>query len=437
MAVKKRLRWRRKKVMYYLVTFSTVYFFYKYALPVKLELESLIETEKCPSCFGENLCDSIRSGELEPLGISKWTVSKLFNAKNVYYARWKTKNVTVVLKKLGHNNELEDLDKAVCDIVGEGTNCDIKDAMNKMTKDLTKPKIDIRGLLEGKMAINTLNLDKLKGISQFSDKDGLQCTSNQEKLDYLISRCLHHPSRPHLHHLLTLLLLNQEPIISMAFPSVQAWPFPQYFGSCGRLAVFEYVGPTLAEYHSAKWGTRAGLAYKLMVMARHLTSNKLGLGIYPTDWSADNIAVDEEGRVVIVDAENVIVVNQTRVRNVAAPGWDVVHTADGHVCPDCFSFSVEDLCSHAKADHNYHGVCQGLLAVDPYSPSLPGGLLHSIPAQVLDKYPQLPSLLAQCGRPSAAGGRMEAGGKLTEMLKILSEDEAMEASKSVDAKDEG
>jgi len=437
MTGKKRLRWRRKKVIYYILTLSLVYFLYKYGIPVRLGIESLLETQKCPSCFGENLCDIIRSGEIELEGISKWTVSQLFNVKNVYFARWKTKNITVVLKKLGHDKELEDLNKAVCDIVGAGQDCDIKHAMTKMTKDLTMPKIDIRGLLEGRLALSTINLDKLKGISHFSDRDGLQCSPNQEKVDFLISRCLHHPSRPHLHHLLTLLLLNQEPILSMSFPSSQDWPFPQYFGACGRLAVFEYVGPTIADYHSAPWSTRVGLAHKLMLIARKLTFNSLGLGIYPTDWSADNIAVDDDGRVVIVDAENVIVVNQTYVKTLAAPGWDVVHTADGFVCPDCFSFSVEDLCSHAQVDHNYHGVCQGLLAVDPYSPSLPGGLLHSIPSRVLEKHHKLPSLLAQCGRTSTEGGRIEAAEQLIELLRLLSEEGATEDSEAMEAKDEG
>ena len=38
------------------------------------------------------------------------------------------------------------------------------------------------------------------------------------------------------------------------------------------------------------------------------------------------------------------------------------------------------------SDHNYHGVCGGLLSQHPYSPGLPGGLLHSTPPAIIDRY---------------------------------------------------
>ena len=37
------------------------------------------------------------------------------------------------------------------------------------------------------------------------------------------------------------------------------------------------------------------------------------------------------------------------------------------------------------SDHNYHGVCGGLLSQHPYSPGLPGGLLHSTPPAIIDR----------------------------------------------------
>ena len=37
---------------------------------------------------------------------------------------------------------------------------------------------------------------------------------------------------------------------------------------------------------------------------------------------------------------------QSQVRESAGPGWNVPHTSASYGCSDCFSYSVEDLCSH-------------------------------------------------------------------------------------------
>ncbi len=49
---------------------------------------------------------------------------------------------------------------------------------------------------------------------------------------------------------------------------------------------------------------------------------------------------------------------QSQVRDAGAPGWNIPHTSASYGCSDCFSYSVEDLCSHETSDHNYFGVCQ-------------------------------------------------------------------------------
>ena len=50
-----------------------------------------------------------------------------------------------------------------------------------------------------------------------------------------------------------------------------------------------------------------------------------------------NFAVDNEGTVKLIDLENLVVVNKTRVRAVGAPGANVVHTRSGHfaICLLC------------------------------------------------------------------------------------------------------
>ena len=57
---------------------------------------------------------------------------------------------------------------------------------------------------------------------------------------------------------------------------------------------------------------------------------------------------------------------QSQVRDAGAPGWNIPHTSASYGCSDCFSFSVEDLCSHETSDHNYFGVCQVSIPAAPF-----------------------------------------------------------------------
>jgi len=220
-----------------------------------------------------------------------------------------------------------------------------------------------------------------------------------------------------LANLVSFLFINTEPVIAMAFPPTEGWPFPRYFGACGRLAVFEDVGDTLIHFYKAPWLLRAHFALQLLEMAKFFTSNPLGLALYPTDWAASNFAVNKEGKLFLIDLENIILVNQTRLRQLRAPGWDTFHSGDAEGCDHCFSFSTEDLCTHVNTDHNYHGVCGGLLSQKPYSPGLPGGLLHAIPPAIMDRHPLLQRLVLQCWQTSVRGGREEAANLLLEIFR--------------------
>jgi hypothetical protein len=71
------------------------------------------------------------------------------------------------------------------------------------------------------------------------------------------------------------------------------------------------------------------------------------------------------------------------------------------------------------SDHNYFGVCQGILAPNAFSLDIPQGLLHSIPESVRMKFPLLPRLITECGIPSRPGGRFEAATQLLEILKQI------------------
>lgn len=72
----------------------------------------------------------------------------------------------------------------------------------------------------------------------------------------------------------------------------------------------EYAGEMLTSYHNAPWLQRAHLAYQLLIAAHNFTDSHPYFGFYLTDMSADNIAVDAQGRLRFVDLENVIVLDR-------------------------------------------------------------------------------------------------------------------------------
>ena len=243
------------------------------------------------------------------------------------------------------------------------------------------------------------------------------CLASQDLVDFLVKRSLIHYSHTRIEHILSMLYVNSEPVIFMAFPQEEGWPFPKYYGSCGRFAVFENKGQPLTGFMGAPFQKRARLSLQLLQMAQKFTKNPLGIALYLTDWTADNFAVDDFGALSLVDAENVILVNQTLVKAVKAPGWDVEHHSSPPVecegntdlqnCP--FAFYTEDLCTHPISDLNIYGACHVVLS----------SLLKHVPDDISQKVPLLSRLVTECAWPSHPGGRIEASKQLIEILKLI------------------
>ncbi len=56
------------------------------------------------------------------------------------------------------------------------------------------------------------------------------------------------------------------------------------------------------------------LAYQLLLIADTLTETRLGFAFYLTDVSFDNFAVNRDGKVIIVDLEDILVVDKAKIR---------------------------------------------------------------------------------------------------------------------------
>jgi len=115
----------------------------------------------------------------------------------------------VVLKKLAHNNELEQLDKSICDRhhgTGAYATCDVSDTVVEL---IEKYKIEQQDTGKGII----LNGER---IGTASTSDLLLCPSHR-KMDFIMGaarkslRGQHHDTI--LANVLTMLLLNPEPLL--------------------------------------------------------------------------------------------------------------------------------------------------------------------------------------------------------------------------------
>ena len=91
-----------------------------FILPIEIEIthRDMLEQHKCPACFGENLCNDVYLGKLKLTEWTRYKVSKLLNARNIYPAVLHGKK-NVIVKKLGHDDESEMLDSVICKLSGK------------------------------------------------------------------------------------------------------------------------------------------------------------------------------------------------------------------------------------------------------------------------------------------------------------------------------
>ena len=92
------------------------------------------------------------------------------------------------------------------------------------------------------------------------------------------------------------------------FPSEKGWPFPKFYGACGRAIVLEDAGHPLDSFLSHPWLERAELALAVIKIARQLTSNLDQWGLYLTEVALDNFVVSN-GTVKLEDASQILVVD--------------------------------------------------------------------------------------------------------------------------------
>ena len=89
----------------------------------RLREDSYLETHKCPACYGASLCKKLYDGKAQFTGLSSIRSLDILNFKNFHYGKYRGEDV--VLKKLGQNSVLQEIDKRICLSANRQVGCDV------------------------------------------------------------------------------------------------------------------------------------------------------------------------------------------------------------------------------------------------------------------------------------------------------------------------
>lgn len=408
----RRLSWRTKSFL--LATLCLSMYIYG-SLIVSLTRNHLVDdaflqTDKCPACYGHSLCWAFKDNQIKLKGWSQVRLLDFVNIKNVHFAEHSEHGQTMVLKKLAHDKELDEIDEKLCQDALRPVGCDIARVLMRTN---TGDEIRRLGLLPKHLkgtasmfSCPTYNLiDKVMESYKEKLKPDNPEVMTRDKLQLYVTA-----------------ITNPEPLMLQTFPSSDGWPFPEYYGACGRFIAVSYEGEPLYNYYNAPWPKRADLAYQIMKIADRLTNGGQDFGLYMTDLNYENLVVDQAGKVTLIDLENIVVVDRTAIQRVKKPLWNQLHENRFDECDgkNCLTFSTEDLCSRMESDLNYYAVCRNLLSkyANDADLGMPSGLLHDMPNFAVDDW-DLEHLLNECVHPTATEGRLKAKERIIHALENL------------------
>ncbi|KAK3763954.1 hypothetical protein RRG08_050599 [Elysia crispata] len=370
------------------------------------EIDSLLNIDKCPACYGGTACGMFYYKQIELSGMSKFRYLDIINGKNVHHGTMRPDGREIIIKKLATDTQLRELDEKLCIEAKRPIDCDIARVITRTDKVLpfrTEPLSPKHLKDTGAFMFNCPSyrlLDRVWTYFQEYKKKREIFMSDKVQIFYMAT-------------------VNPEALLVQVFPKSEGWPFPEYLGSCGRGIVVENAGQPLSQFVDSSFQIRAGIAYELMKIADTLTT-KSDFALYITDANFDNFAVDKSGKVTVIDLENIIVVDKLAIEARKPKGFDEPHEAIFSDCDgkNCLLFEADELCNHVNTDHNYNAICRNLLSTYAVERGMPEGFLHGMPDEARD-YWDLGNLLEECANPKQAGGRWKVKDKLIKALAAL------------------
>lgn len=94
--------------------------------------ESYLQTDKCPACFGHSICTDLKDGLVKMKGWSRLKFLDFVNLKNVHLGHHEGLDKPVILKKLAHNAEWQNIDNKICTDANRPLGCDVARVLDKM-----------------------------------------------------------------------------------------------------------------------------------------------------------------------------------------------------------------------------------------------------------------------------------------------------------------
>ncbi|UJR31397.1 hypothetical protein I4U23_018891 [Adineta vaga] len=317
-----------------------------------------IELNSCPACFGVRLCHLFGTDRVQLTGWQRFSLfnNDLFNVKNIYYGTM-NKN-RVVFKKMAHQSEW-----VIFDDCQQKASC-----FHRSTASF----------------ITLLPCSNMTFISKFTNAF-LQST-DLDRHDSEIS-------------LGTTIQINLEPIVLSGLSGV-GFPFPSYYGACGRVGVVSDEGSNFVSYLHSPFQFRAYLARELLISMHQLTVGNAEMIIYYPDVNLENFVYNEnERRVKIIDLEYLIIVERELFSQVNHNDENIQNQRH----PNKF-------CNIYMPDFNIEQVCRYVLSpsIETTGKEMSSDFLHDIPEDFDDKL-NLSQTIMTCAQTESKEERMAIG----------------------------
>ncbi|KAI8486398.1 hypothetical protein Bbelb_358970 [Branchiostoma belcheri] len=235
--------------------------------------------------------------------------------------------------------------------------------------------------------------------------------------------------------LTTSLLLNVESVLLRYFStkSTTPWPFPKFYGACGRVILVEHAGRTLDTFMDFPWGVRADIAVQLLQLVDTLRGKDPDWVLFLTDVSFQNFAVDSRGRVRLIDLDDVMVIDRRISHELTEMCNEQCYMdlhkkllSDPYHCQDILRYTpmmYASICARILSNHlkyperrNWGETSEANeeQSTEDKVEELLKGLLHDPPGEINGP---LEDALRQCVQETQPGGRLNAVLTLQQLLK--------------------
>eukprot|EP00058_Branchiostoma_floridae_P006263 XP_002591751.1 hypothetical protein BRAFLDRAFT_83524 [Branchiostoma floridae] len=383
---------------------------------------SWAEPEKCPACFGDK-CELLRRGHFVKVD----SESDRYMKKGIV-STGRIGGVKVIAKSMNEAGAWQRYERFICRSSSRPHVCNASSFILE-TMLVTDVALKVPWLREAwkichleKSALSLCVSDRfLEDVRQLYVEDGgTDMTKEGDTGRAFLS---------------TSLLLNEEAVLLRYFTtkSTTPWPFPKFYGACGRVIVVEHAGRTLDTFMESSWEVRADIALQLLQLVDALREKDPDWVLFFLDVSFQNFAVDSRGWVRLIDLDDVMVIDRRTVVNQEQTEMcnEQCYTdfqkklySDEYHCDDIFKYApmmYASICARLLSNLQKHPERRKWGEIREYQEGQSieldeppvKGFLHNPPDEIREA---LEGALTQCVHETLPRGRLGAVLRLQEIL---------------------